>query len=118
VKLWRMMEQKNIVPGKAALLIGMLFESNISTMTTGGQDYIVGLAVPYRLDSRGIISWWGRRTGSRRRHSASKPTRNRSLQRRLDSCHFERIERLRVPQKPLLLSQELLHTAHRLPVNQ
>jgi len=28
-------------------------------MKTGGQDYIVRIAIRYRLDSPGIIYWWG-----------------------------------------------------------
>ena len=32
-------------------------ERNINTMKTCGQDYIVGIAIRYRLVSPGIISW-------------------------------------------------------------
>ena len=53
-QLWKMMERKNVVPSSRHV-----DESNISTIKTGGQDYVVHIAIRYRLDSVGIVSWWG-----------------------------------------------------------
>ena len=56
--LWKLMEKKKVLPGKGTT-DRHVHESNISSMKTGGQGYVVNVAIHYRLDSPRIISCWG-----------------------------------------------------------